>query len=61
MNKRSRYFDCFGYRYNHCVVLAEEYSDSNECPFSNQEKILILMKLNQILQYIVVERRGDYG
>ena len=33
MNKIPRCFDCFGYRYNHCVVLAEEYSNSNECPF----------------------------
>lgn len=31
MNKIPRCFDCFGYRYNHCVVLAEEYSNSNEC------------------------------
>lgn len=38
MNKRPRCFDCFGYRHNHCVVLAEEYSNSNECPFYKPRK-----------------------
>lgn len=38
MNKIPRCFDCFGYRYNHCVVLAEEYSNSNECPFYKSRK-----------------------
>lgn len=38
MNKIPRCFYCFGYRYNHCVVLAEEYSNSNECPFYKSRK-----------------------
>ena len=56
MNKRPRCFDCFGYRYNHCVVLAVTNVHS-----INQEKTSILIKSNRTLRYIVVERRGDYG
>ena len=45
MNKIPRCFDCFGYRYNHCVVLAEEYSNSNECPFYKSRKDIDINKI----------------